>query len=235
MSTSPEDLQVDQIEAELLASTAPTAIKSYGVTIEQVRLERISLPEENVTAVFAQMRAERRQFATKFQAEGEREASKIRAEASLEAAKIRAHGEEEAARIRGESAAEIAKTYADAHKVDPELYRFQRSLESLDRMVTGNSSLILRTDSEPFSRNCRNAFGHSHGRDGVRGAGDAVKRNVIVVGDVRQCIKDVPDGSVDSVITSPPYFLLRNYGSRRQMGLEDDVDSWVGRTARGDA
>jgi membrane protease subunit HflC len=151
VSTDPKDLQVDRIESELLAAAAPVALRSYGVTVEQVRLERVSLPEENVTAVFAQMRAERKQFAAKYQAEGEREASRIRAEASLQAAQIRAKGAEEAARIRGESAAETAKTYADAHKVDPELYRFTRSLEALDKLVTGSTSIILRTDSEPFS------------------------------------------------------------------------------------
>jgi membrane protease subunit HflC len=151
VSTNASDLQVDQIESELLASTAPIALHSYGVAIEQIRLERIALPEENVTAVFEQMRAERRQFAAKFQAEGEREASRIRSEADLEAARIHAKGAEEEARIRGESAARVAKTYADAHRIDPELYRFTRSLESLDKLVTGSTSLILRTDSEPFS------------------------------------------------------------------------------------
>ena len=44
-----------------------------------------------------------------------------------------------------------AKTYADAHRADPELYRFTRSLESLNKLVTKNTNLILRTDSEPFS------------------------------------------------------------------------------------
>jgi membrane protease subunit HflC len=151
VSTKAADLQVDQIESELLASTAPLALRSYGVAIEQIRLERIALPEENVTAVFDQMRAERRQFAAKFQAEGEREASRIRSEAELEAARIRAKGAEEEARIRGESAAHVAKTYADAHRIDPELYRFTRSLDSLDKLVTSNTSLVLRTDSEPFS------------------------------------------------------------------------------------
>jgi membrane protease subunit HflC len=151
VSTNPADLQVDQIEAELLGSTAPVAFKSYGVTIEQIRLERIALPEENVRAVFDQMRAERRQFATKFDAEGAREASAIRSAAELEAARIHAKGLEEQARIRGKSAAEVAKAYGDAHRVDPELYRFTRSLESIDKLVTGNTSLILRTDSEPFS------------------------------------------------------------------------------------
>ena len=135
----------------MLASTAPVALRSYGVAIEQIRLERIALPEENVTAVFDQMRAERRQFAAKFEAEGNREASRIRSEAELEAARIRAKGAEEEARIRGKSAAEVARIYADAHRLNPELYRFTRSLDSLDRLVTPNASLILRTDSEPFS------------------------------------------------------------------------------------
>jgi modulator of FtsH protease HflC len=151
VSTNPADLQVDQIESELLASTAPVAMRSYGVTIEQIRLERIALPEENVVAVFEQMRAERRQFAARFEAEGEREASRIRSEADLEAARIRAKGDEERARIKGESAAQIAKTYADAHRINPDLYRFTRSLESLDKLVNAGASLILRTDSEPFS------------------------------------------------------------------------------------
>jgi len=151
VSTNANDLQVDQIEAELLADTAPVARQSYGVEIEQIRLERIALPEENVTAVFEQMRAERRQYAAKFRAEGEREASRIRSEAELEAAQIRAKGAEEAARIRGESAAQVAKTYADAQRADPEFYKFVRSLESLDKLVNDKTTLILRTDAEPFS------------------------------------------------------------------------------------
>jgi len=97
------------------------------------------------------MRAERRQYAAKFRAEGERDANAIISGAQLEAARIRAKGDEEAARIRGESAAQVAKIYADAHRTDPELYRFTRSLESIDKLITGNTSLILRTDSEPFS------------------------------------------------------------------------------------
>lgn len=151
VSTNSADLQVDQIEGELLSSAAPPAFRNYGVTIEQIRLERIALPEENVTAVFDQMRAERRQFAAKFDAEGELEASRIRSGAELEAAQIRARGTEEQARIRGESAARVAKTYGDAHRIDPELYRFTRSLESIDKLISGNSTLVLRTDSEPFS------------------------------------------------------------------------------------
>jgi modulator of FtsH protease HflC len=151
VSTTPSDLQVDKIEGDLLASTQAAAAKSYGITIEQVRMERLQLPEDNVAAVFEQMKAERRQFAAKFTAEGELEASKIRSEAELAAAQIRAKGAEEEARIKGESAAQVARTYADAHRVDPDLYRFTRSLESLGRIMNPNTSLILRTDAEPFT------------------------------------------------------------------------------------
>lgn len=151
VSTNPGDLQMDQIESELLTSAAPAARRNYGIAIEQIRLERIALPEENVKAVFEQMRAERRQFAAKFEAEGEREAGAIRSSAELEAAQIRAKSAEAQARIRGTSAAETAKIYADAHRINPELYRFTRSLESIGKVVTANTSLILRTDSEPFS------------------------------------------------------------------------------------
>jgi len=151
VSTNPADLQVTQIEAELLAATAPLARQSYGISIEQVRIERLSLPTENVDAVFDQMRAERNRFAVQYQAEGEKEASRIRAEADLKAAEIRAKGAEEAARITGESAAAVAKIYADAHRTDPELYRYLRSLESLKSLVGSSTTVILRTDSEPFS------------------------------------------------------------------------------------
>lgn len=151
VSTNPKDLQVGEIEAELLAATAPLARESYGISIEQVRIERLSLPSENVGAVFEQMQAERNRFAVQYQAEGEKEASRIHAEADLEAAQIRAKGAEEAARIKGESAAAIAKIYADAHHVDPELYRFTRSLDSLKALAGSSSTIILRTDAEPFS------------------------------------------------------------------------------------
>lgn len=151
VSVKPGELEVEAIEAELVQATERLARERYGVKVEQVRLERISLPEENVTAVFAQMRAERKQYAAKYKAEGEREAARIRADAELEAAQIRAKGIEEAARIAGESASEVAKTYADAHRVDAELYRFTRSLESIEKLVGNSTSLVLRTDSEPFS------------------------------------------------------------------------------------
>lgn len=52
-------------------------------------------------------------------------------------------------------------------------------------------------------------------------------RNRIIVGDALKKLSGLPDASVDCVITSPPYFSLRNYGADGQIGLERHVDQWV--------
>lgn len=49
----------------------------------------------------------------------------------------------------------------------------------------------------------------------------------ILLGDVRQRLADLPDASVDCIITSPPYFALRDYGHGGQLGAEDDVEAWA--------
>lgn len=42
----------------------------------------------------------------------------------------------------------------------------------------------------------------------------------ILIGDARERLKELPDGSVHMCVTSPPYFGLRDYGVEGQMGLE---------------
>jgi site-specific DNA-methyltransferase (adenine-specific) len=61
----------------------------------------------------------------------------------------------------------------------------------------------------------------------MTGAKDEVGRNQIVIGDVRHCLQTIPPSSIDTVITSPPYFRLRNYQHGDQIGLEGHVDGWV--------
>lgn len=53
-------------------------------------------------------------------------------------------------------------------------------------------------------------------------------RNEIVVGDTRTVLAALAPSSVDCIVTSPPFFGLRNYGVAGQMGLEDSVQDWVG-------
>src|SRR5262249_8954217 len=52
-------------------------------------------------------------------------------------------------------------------------------------------------------------------------------RNLVLVGDALAQLKRLPSESVDTVITSPPYFGLRDYGVAGQLGQEETVDDWV--------
>ena len=55
----------------------------------------------------------------------------------------------------------------------------------------------------------------------------AIPRNKILVGDATEKLKTLPSASVDCVITSPPYWNLRDYHAEGQIGLEESLDAWV--------
>lgn len=54
-------------------------------------------------------------------------------------------------------------------------------------------------------------------------------RNTILQGDAIEQLASLTDGSVDCVVTSPPYYLQRSYGVDGQLGLEPSVEKWVER------
>lgn len=49
----------------------------------------------------------------------------------------------------------------------------------------------------------------------------------ILVGDVRIRLSEIPDQSVQSCVTSPPYWGLRDYGEADQIGLEQSPNEYV--------
>jgi DNA modification methylase len=51
--------------------------------------------------------------------------------------------------------------------------------------------------------------------------------NHIYPGDVRKVLKKLPDNSVDCIVTSPPYWGLRDYGVGGQLGLEPTPQEYI--------
>jgi hypothetical protein len=45
--------------------------------------------------------------------------------------------------------------------------------------------------------------------------------------DVLEVLKQLPDESIDCVITSPPYWALRDYGVEGQLGLEPTFQEYL--------
>lgn len=51
--------------------------------------------------------------------------------------------------------------------------------------------------------------------------------NKIICGDTLKILKTLPDDYVDTIITSPPYWGLRDYGVEGQIGLEKTLDEYL--------
>ena len=49
----------------------------------------------------------------------------------------------------------------------------------------------------------------------------------ILIGDCRELLRQMADGSVQTCVTSPPYFGLRDYGHPDQIGLEQTPEEYV--------
>lgn len=54
-----------------------------------------------------------------------------------------------------------------------------------------------------------------------------IQRNHIYTGDALEVAKMLPDGSIHCIITSPPYYGLRDYGVEGQGGLQETPQQYV--------
>jgi len=149
------DLVTAQIGQTKLTSLSAEATKliservsSYGYIVTDVRLRMLNFPEANRKSVFQRMRAERQQIARQLRSEGTEEATKIRAAADAERTTILSAAAREAEKTRGQGEADAARIYSSAYGRDPQFYKFLRSLESYDKIITEGTTIILPSNSD---------------------------------------------------------------------------------------
>ena len=94
------------------------------------------------------MKAEREQMAKQYRAEGSEEAAKIRAEAEKEQTTILSEAYKQAQEIMGEGDAEAIRIYGEAFGKDPQFYEFVRTLETYEKTIDDNTTLILPSTAE---------------------------------------------------------------------------------------
>lgn len=51
--------------------------------------------------------------------------------------------------------------------------------------------------------------------------------NKLICADVVDGLRTLEDNSVDMCVTSPPYYCLRDYGVKGQIGLENTPDEYI--------
>ena len=125
--------------------------ESLGVEVIDVRLTRTDLPDQNLNATYARMRAEREREAADEIARGNEAAQRVRASADRTVVEVTSDARRQAEVIRGEADAERNRIYAEAFGRDPEFFAFTRSLTSYERALrSDNSSIVMQPDSTFF-------------------------------------------------------------------------------------
>jgi len=151
VNTDPSKVRLNAFEQQLQNNVAQQVLDIYGVQIEQVGVERLSLPSETLAATVARMRAERETVAAQRAAEGLRVAAQIRSDAGRDARITIADAQSDAAEIEAQSRQKAAQIYAASYARDPQLYMLLRSLDTVSAVVGPRTRLILRTDAAPFN------------------------------------------------------------------------------------
>lgn len=126
-------------------------VGQLGLTLVDVRVKRIDLPDEVSESVFNRMRQDFLRVASQLRAEGDEHSQRIRAEAERERTETLAIGNRDAEKIRGEGDAKAAETYARMYQRYPEFYSFHRSLQAYRRAIgQPNDVLVIAPDGEFF-------------------------------------------------------------------------------------
>jgi membrane protease subunit HflC len=148
VSTEREKLQSTALLDAITANSDRAALQQYGLSIEDVRIKRLNLPEQNKQNVFARMRAERGRIAMQYRAEGEEQALSIRANADRQKEEILSTAYKESETIRGKGDAEATRIYGDAYSKNPQFYKLTRTLESYKKILDDKTTIILSSDSD---------------------------------------------------------------------------------------
>ena len=89
-----------------------------------------------------------------------------------------------------------------------------KSLNGVVSSMDKNTQVLGLFDNEALSLNTQLAE-------------TTTNRCQIVVGDARRILEKMPDSHFDCVVTSPPYWGLRDYGIEGQIGAESTVDQYI--------
>ncbi|MEX3014575.1 protease modulator HflC [Gymnodinialimonas hymeniacidonis] len=133
-----------------ITTQARSDADGFGITVLDVRLQQTDLPEQNLDATFARMRAEREREAADEIARGEEAAQRIRAQADRTVVELVSEANREAEITRGEADAERTRIFAEAFGQDAEFYDFTRSLAAYETALRENSTFVISPDSEFF-------------------------------------------------------------------------------------
>ncbi len=141
-----------KIEAEIF-SKAADKVTDFGIELLDVRFKRINYNDSVRERIFERMISERQQIAERFRSEGAGEAAKIMGKSERDLLRIESEAYKTVQEIRGVADAKASEIYAGAYNQNKEsvaFYEFIMTMESYQKMLDQESTLILTTGSDIF-------------------------------------------------------------------------------------
>lgn len=123
---------------------------AMGIDVIDVRLTRTDLPQQNLAATFARMRAEREREAADEIARGGEAAQRVQALADRTVVELVSDARRQAEVIRGEADAERNRIYAEAFGQNPEFFAFTRSLSAYETSLQKDNTSVIMTPEGDF-------------------------------------------------------------------------------------
>lgn len=121
-----------------------------GIEVIDVRLKRTDLPQANLEATFARMRAEREREAADEIARGDEAAQRVRAQADRTVVELVSDANRQSEIARGEADAERNNIFATAYGADTEFFEFYRSLAAYRTALKGENSTMVISPTGDF-------------------------------------------------------------------------------------
>jgi modulator of FtsH protease HflC len=146
---TPPSVGRDRIAQQVLDAAA-TVTPQYGIELIDVMFRRVNYIESVRLRVYDRMISERNRIAAERRSTGEGQKAEILGRVERDYQEIISAANREATEIRGQADAEATRIYAEAYSLDPEFFAFMKSLESYQDIVSGNTSLVLSSDSDLF-------------------------------------------------------------------------------------
>ncbi|MEQ8820376.1 MAG: protease modulator HflC [Sumerlaeia bacterium] len=134
----------------ILERASATTQQQLGIELVDVRIKRLNYVRDVQQRVYDRMISERQRIAAQFRSEGEGRSAEIRGGTAKQLQAVRSEAQRKAEIVRGRADADATRIYAEAYSADPEFYSFLRTIESYGKSITGQSTLVIGTDSDYF-------------------------------------------------------------------------------------
>ena len=143
---------------DMVKEVAGRAAPQYGITLIDVMIKRVNYIESVQAKVYDRMISERKRIAAEKRSTGEGQKAEILGTVDKELKEIISSANREAVTIKGKADAEATRIYGEAYSQDPEFFSLIKTLESYEKIIGNNTSLIISSDSELY-RYLRNVEG----------------------------------------------------------------------------